>query len=125
MEGHYVGNMSSRSASSSSDRLEINATVQGHSGAWIQRGRERQTLVEGRLNPGDGCFVARALGSNAGGANLPEVTIKIRPAGADSYDVFSASAEGMDVGSFVLLGQVKRVGELSAVNTLPQKPPVN
>jgi hypothetical protein len=119
VEGHYVGTTPSHSATSSSDSLEINATVQDHSGAWIQRGSGRQTLVEGRLNP-EGFFVARALASAAEGANLPEATIKMRPAEPDSYDVYAANADASDPQNFVLLGTVKRVGDLSAVNTSPQ-----
>jgi hypothetical protein len=117
VEGHYVGSLSSRSTSAITDRLEINPTVQEHSGAWIQRGSERQTLIEGRLNPAEAVFVARALASPAGGANSTDAIIKMRPADSDSYDVFAAPADGSDVQNFLLLGTVKRVGELSDKNT--------
>ncbi len=112
VEGRYIGTLSS----SSLLRLEIKATVQGHPGSWIQQGSERQTLVEGRLNPAEQTFVARALASTADGVNLHERVLKMRPAGSDSYDVFAASADGSEVPSFALLGTVRKVVDSAATD---------
>lgn len=121
VEGRYSGHLQPKQGSSSggSDALEINAVTR-HNDGWIQNGKVRQSLVEGRLNP-EGAYVARALATYSSGMELSEATIKMRSVDSESYDVYLAPGNKPDEREFVLLGTVKRAGELSAEAAPPEQ----